>query len=77
MEPMDEDARQRSGLLVRETSIAECNRVRRRQHQQQRQQQQDQRDPYSRVYRELPEKQHQTRHPACDDPDAGTQTGDQ
>ena len=74
---MDEDARQRGGLPVHKTSIAECNRVRRLQHQQQRQQQQDQRDPYSRVDRELPEKQHQTRHPACEDSDAGTQTGDQ
>ena len=58
-----------------EPGLSECNRVRRRQHQQQRQQQQDQHDPYSRGARELPDKQHQTRHP--DNPQVPAWSGDQ
>jgi hypothetical protein len=67
---MNEEARQR-----REPGLSECNRVRRRQHRQQRQQQQDQHDPYSRVTRELPDKQHQTRHPG--NPHVPAASGDQ
>lgn len=69
---MDEDARQRG-----KPGLSACNRVRRRQHQhqQQRQQQQDQRDPYPAAARDLPDKQHQARHP--DNPPAPLWPGDQ
>ena len=74
---MDKDARQRGEPSVREPLLSESNRVRRRQHQQQRQQQQEQTDPYTRVDRELPERQDQTRHPTTEDPRFRIFTGDQ
>jgi hypothetical protein len=74
---MGDDARQRSEPSVHQSLGSEGNQIRRRQHRQQRQQQQEQINPYPTTDRELPEKQHQTRHPRPEEPDFGLLTGDQ
>lgn len=74
---MADDGQQRGASTAGQPSRLDGNGVRRRQHQQQRQQQQEQRDPYRRIDRELPEKQHQTRHPRVEDPRFQLPTGDQ
>jgi hypothetical protein len=62
----------------RDTRISSGEQIRRRQHQKQREQQQQRQVPYFAPGRELPEKQHQSKHnPVAEAAQIGLHTCDQ